>query len=91
MDLPVRILFTQRMQPFLYTGLTRIDLLPAADETDNHSPILMPVHDTDEKLRLRLVKIWHALFSLHKFHQCIGIPCTLRLVKNGNFLDGRAQ
>ena len=91
MDLPVRILFTQRMQPFRYAGLPRIDLLPAADETDDHSPIRMPIHDADEKLRLRLLKIRRALFPLHKFHQCISIPCTLRLVKNGNFLDGRAQ
>jgi hypothetical protein len=55
-----------------------------------HAPIIVPIHDVDQKYRLRRFEVGNSLFTRHEIGKMIAIPCALRLVKDSNTLDHHA-
>src|SRR5229473_102216 len=75
--------------PRVDSSLAHVDFLPAADQTDNDSPIFMPIHARNEKLWLGLGKPGYSFLTPHKVRGLLQIPGPLRLVENGDMLNRR--
>ena len=44
---PIREGSAQGVKPLRQAGFTGVDLLPTTNKTDDHGPVLMPVHRAD--------------------------------------------
>ena len=56
----------ERPQPFLQPSLTRVDFLTTTDQANNGCPILMSIHDANQKFWLRRVESCLASLLSHE-------------------------
>ena len=82
---------TNGIQPFRDTSFPVVDLLSAADETDDHGPLLMPVQVGDEKPRLRLLEVGNLLAPFHEVSGLSVVPGALRLVEDDDVIERRIR
>jgi hypothetical protein len=90
-DAPIREPLIQRGDPFADAGLARVDLLPAADQTNDHAPVRMPVNARQQEFRLRLVKTGLSLLLPHELGCLLAIPSTLSFIKQRNVIHWRPR
>src|SRR6478672_3581707 len=86
-DFPISKALLERGKPLGQARFTRVDLLSSADEANDRAPTVMSVHDANEKLWLRHLKICLPLLLTHEVSQMLGVPCALRLVEDRDPLD----
>src|SRR5262245_25313452 len=72
---------TKRLPPAANALFTRVDLLPAANQTDARTPVLVPAHQLKQKRRFGGVAA-ELLFAL------FDVPSTLSFVENDGVLVG---
>src|SRR5262249_17781711 len=72
-DLPMWVRL-QRPAPFCESGFTAINLLSASHQSDNHSPVVMSIHNLKHGFRFRPSTTSLFVFSL--------IPSALCFVEN---------
>ena len=92
-NIPMRKMLTQRIKPLGHSCFATINFLASADQAYHYRPILMPVHSANQKSRLTETQIafggssgaYFIVFSHERCHFIV-CPCSLRFVKNRNFL-----
>ena len=87
MDGPMREGCVDCIQPLLDSPFSGVDFLSAADQADDHSPVLMAVQAGDEVFRFRLAESGPVFLLLHEPGGLGQVPCTLSLIKQGHVLD----
>ena len=80
-----------RFEPFPDACLACMDLLPAADETDDYRPSLVSIEVRDQKFRFRLVEVLDLLPSPHEISCLCPRPSTLRFIKDHDVIVGCAR
>jgi hypothetical protein len=80
-----------RIDPGSYAGFSDVYLLTAAYQTDDGSPIFMPIHAGDQELRLRLGEIRTSLLASHEIRGLLQGPGPLGLVEYGDVLRWRSR
>src|SRR5438874_2530169 len=63
--LPLRKSPIYCIKPRVNARFARVDFLSAADQTDDNSPILVPIHIRDQELRFRICKTGTSLLAQH--------------------------
>jgi len=73
---------SNRPAPFRQAGFADVDFLSATDESDEHGPIAVPVHDAKNCL-------WLRFFASRLLLVLFRIPSALRFIKNHYVFCGR--
>src|SRR5688500_6183234 len=81
-DVPAIEAISQRVQPLRPSGLPGVDHLATTDQAHDYAPVGMPVHDADEELWLRHVKVFDLELVLHELSCLLAGPRPLRFVEN---------
>ncbi len=84
---PIRKTRIHGLDPSIDPSLARMNLLAPAHKAHDHSPVRMPVHARNQKLRLGLRKTRPLLLSLHEFRSLFEIPRPLCLVKDRDMFN----
>src|SRR5215472_8276227 len=89
MHSPIRKRTFERPQPFLDAGFARIDFLAFTHQADDRAPICVAIHDAEQELRLRHGEAEVPTLLPHELRGLLDIPCSLRLIEDGDFLNWR--